>query len=71
MTNTASGTALQNPVFRKRWIASLFSESRVAAHDTAANWINEYAHPVAGYIADVDSGFAAFLSVHAPWPRGP
>jgi MFS family permease len=39
MTKTSSWTALQNPVFRKLWIASLVSGSCVAAHDTAATWI--------------------------------
>jgi MFS family permease len=38
MTKTSSWTALQNPVFRKLWIASLVSGSCVAAHDTAATW---------------------------------
>src|ERR1700726_201257 len=39
MTKTSSWTALQTPVFRKLWIASLVSGSCVAAHDTAATWI--------------------------------
>src|SRR5260370_35243364 len=39
MNKTSSWTALQNPVFRKLWIASLVSGSCVAAHDTAATWI--------------------------------
>src|SRR5271165_2910110 len=39
MTKTSSWTALENPVFRKLWIASLVSGSCVAAHDTAATWI--------------------------------
>jgi MFS family permease len=39
MTKTSSWTALQNPVFRKLWIASLISGTCVAAHDTAATWM--------------------------------
>src|SRR6516225_335838 len=31
--------ALQNPVFRRLWIASLISGTCVAAHDTAAVWV--------------------------------
>jgi hypothetical protein len=32
-------TALQNPVFRRLWLASLISGACVAAHDTAAVWV--------------------------------
>ena len=39
MTRTSIWTALQNPVFRKLWIASLISGTCVAAHDTAATWM--------------------------------
>src|SRR3984957_10231549 len=39
MTKTSSWTALQNPIFRKLWIASLVSGTCVAAHDTAATWV--------------------------------
>jgi predicted MFS family arabinose efflux permease len=39
MTKTSSWTALQNPVFRKLWIASLISGTFVAAHETAATWM--------------------------------
>jgi MFS family permease len=39
MTKTPSWTALQNPVFRQLWIASLISETFVAAHETAATWM--------------------------------
>ena len=40
MTKTSSWTALRNPVFRKLWIASLISGTCVAAHETAATWLN-------------------------------
>src|ERR1700730_6842563 len=39
MTKTSSWTALQNPVFKKLWIASLISGTCVSAHDTAATWM--------------------------------
>src|ERR1700692_1200239 len=41
MTTAAASTwsALQNPTFRKLWIASLVSGTCVAAHDTAATWV--------------------------------
>ena len=39
MTKTSSWTALQNPVFRTLWGASLLSGICVAAHDTAATWL--------------------------------
>ena len=39
MTKTSSWAALQNPVFRKLWIASLISGTCVAAHETAATWM--------------------------------
>src|SRR6266478_982529 len=38
MKNSSTWTALQNPVFRKLWFASLISGTCVAAHDTAATW---------------------------------
>ena len=39
MTKTSHWTALQNPVFRRLWGASLLSGICVAAHDTAATWV--------------------------------
>ena len=39
MTRTSSWTALQNPVFRRLWGASLLSGTCVAAHETAATWM--------------------------------
>src|SRR5882757_460182 len=39
MTNTSLWTALNNPVFRRLWIASLISGACVSAHDTAATWM--------------------------------
>jgi MFS family permease len=41
MTTATASTwsALQNPTFRKLWIASLVSGTCVAAHDTAATWV--------------------------------
>jgi MFS family permease len=39
MTQTSNWTALQNPVFRTLWGASLLSGICVAAHDTAATWV--------------------------------
>ncbi len=39
MTKISTWTALQNPVFRKLWLASLISGTCVAAHDTAATWM--------------------------------
>jgi len=36
MTETSNWTALQNPVFRKMWIANLLSGTCVAAQDTGA-----------------------------------
>jgi MFS family permease len=39
MTNTSLWTALNNPVFRRLWIASLISGVCVSAHDTAATWM--------------------------------
>jgi MFS family permease len=38
MKKSSTWTALQNPVFRKLWFASLISGTCVAAHDTAATW---------------------------------
>jgi MFS family permease len=38
MKNSSTWTALQNPVCRKLWFASLISGTSVAAHDTAATW---------------------------------
>lgn len=38
MNKSSTWTALQNPVFRKLWFASLISGTCVAAHDTAATW---------------------------------
>ena len=41
MTTSTASTwrALQNPVFRKLWAASLVSGTCVAAHDTATTWV--------------------------------
>jgi MFS family permease len=39
MIRTSSWTALQNPVFRRLWGASLLSGTCVAAHETAATWM--------------------------------
>jgi MFS family permease len=41
MTTATASTwsALQNPTFRKLWIASLVSGTNLAAHDTAATWV--------------------------------
>src|SRR5262249_57366584 len=38
MAKTSTWTALQNPVFRNMWLASLISGTCVAAQDTAATW---------------------------------
>jgi Transmembrane secretion effector len=38
MKKSSTWTALQNPVFRKLWFATLISGTCVAAHDTAATW---------------------------------
>jgi MFS family permease len=37
--NTSTFTALQNPVYRTLWLASLLSGTCVAAHDCAATWV--------------------------------
>ena len=39
MTATSSWKALQNPTFRRLWIATVISGTFVAAHDTAATWM--------------------------------
>ena len=66
MTETSNWTALQNPVFRKMWIASLPSGTCAAAQDTAATWVIKYADSIAVLdMSDVDIGVAAFLSAHA------
>src|SRR6478609_443945 len=39
LENTSTFTALQNPVFRKLWLASVLSGTCVAAHDCAATWV--------------------------------
>ena len=41
MTTSTASTwrALENPVFRKLWAASLVSGTCVAAHDTATTWV--------------------------------
>jgi MFS family permease len=38
MTTTSSWRALQNPTFRRLWIATVVSGIFVSAHDTAATW---------------------------------
>src|SRR6201993_2192709 len=38
-TTASTWSALQNPVFRKLWTASLVSGTCVAAHDTATTWV--------------------------------
>jgi MFS family permease len=38
MTATSSWRALQNPTFRKLWLATVVSGTFVSAHDTAATW---------------------------------
>jgi MFS family permease len=38
-TSTSIWTALRNPVFRKLWLASVFSGCCVSAHDMAATWV--------------------------------
>src|SRR5258707_6040606 len=39
MTATSSWRALQNPTFRRLWIATVVSGTFVSAHDTAATWM--------------------------------
>jgi MFS family permease len=39
MTTNSTWAALQNPTFRKLWIASVISGTCVAAHDSAATWM--------------------------------
>lgn len=39
MTKNSSWAALQNPAFRKLWIAAVISGTCVVAHDTAAIWL--------------------------------
>src|SRR5258708_16295292 len=39
MTATSSWRALQNPTFRRLWIATVVSGTLVSAHDTAATWM--------------------------------
>ena len=39
MTTNSAGAALQNPAFRKLWIAAVISGTCVAAHDNAATWM--------------------------------
>jgi MFS family permease len=39
MTATSSWRALQNPTFRRLWIATIVSGTFVSAHDTAATWV--------------------------------
>jgi MFS family permease len=38
MTTTSSWRALQNPTFRRLWIATVVSGTFISAHDTAATW---------------------------------
>src|ERR1700722_3293146 len=38
MTTTSSWKALQNPTFRRLWLATVVSGTFVSAHDTAATW---------------------------------
>ena len=38
MTKSSTWTALQNPAFRKLWLATVISGTCVAAHDSAAIW---------------------------------
>ena len=39
MTKTSAWVALQNPAFKRLWIASVISGTWVAANDTAATWM--------------------------------
>src|SRR3984957_15568185 len=39
MTATSSWRALQNPTFRRLWLATVISGTFVSAHDTAATWV--------------------------------
>jgi len=39
MIKSSNWIALQNPVFRRLWIASVFSGICISAHDTAATWM--------------------------------
>ena len=39
MTATSSWRALQNPTFRRLWIATVVSGTFVSAHETAATWV--------------------------------
>jgi MFS family permease len=39
MTKTSAWVALQNPAFKRLWIASIISGTWVAANDTAATWM--------------------------------
>jgi Transmembrane secretion effector len=72
MTETSNWSALQNPVFRKMWIASLLSGTCAAAQDTAATWVDRICDDSIAIfdMSDVDIGVAAFLSAHAAC-RGP
>jgi MFS family permease len=38
MTTTSSWKALQNPTFRRLWLATVVSGTFISAHDTAATW---------------------------------
>jgi hypothetical protein len=38
MDKSSTWMALQNPAFRKLWIATVISGTCVAAHDSAATW---------------------------------
>ena len=38
MTATSSWKALQNPTFRRLWLATIVSGTFISAHDTAATW---------------------------------
>src|SRR6266481_8059040 len=70
MTKSSSWTPLQNPVFRRLWIASLVSGICVSAHNTAATWTMNMLAPSPLLISLMSTAASlpfflfTFLSVH-------
>ena len=69
MTKTSAWVALQNPVFKRLWIASLISGTWVAAHDTAATWMMHMLTP-SPFLLSLMSTMASFPFFFFTLPAG-